>query len=169
MWSEGTTVVDAMKLLEQLLLWVHGMSGAAWFGAIFYRTLVVDAKAFTFFTKPSEYEHFSTHFAHNMRYFVVAGLLTCGLSGFALLGLRWDGSNVVWLALMVAKAAAWLGACGLFTYVSWVHRPWRACAAPDEFAKYRRQGQRLAFEMVALACTGFALGQACRAVPWLSA
>ncbi|MDY3552121.1 hypothetical protein R5W24_001201 [Gemmata sp. JC717] len=158
-----------MKSLEMLLVWTHGLSGAAWFGAIFYRTLVVDGKALAFFRSRAEYEHFSAHLAHNMRYFVVAGLLTCGLSGFALVGLRWDGASTLWLALVAAKGAAWLGACVLFTYVSWVHWPWRVCAAPAEFDAYRRHGQRLALGMVALAGTGFALGQACRAVPWLTA
>lgn len=155
------------KLLEQFLFWVHGLSAAAWFGAIFYRTIVVDGKAFTFFQSRRDYEHFSTHLAHNMRYFVTAGLLVCGLSGFALLGLKWDGSNTSWLALMSVKAFVWLGACTLFTYVSWVHWPWRACATPEEFAKYRRDGQRLAYGMVILAGTGFALGQASRALPLL--
>src|SRR5438270_620160 len=56
--------------LEQLLHWVHGLSAAAWFGAIFYRTLVVDPKAFGFFPSRSDYEHFSTHLAHGMRYLV---------------------------------------------------------------------------------------------------
>jgi len=153
------------KWLEQFFFWVHGLSGAAWFGGIFYRTLVVDAKAHSFFPRTADYEHFSTHLAHNMRYFVMAGLLTCGLSGFALLGLGWDGHNVSWLALMAAKTAVWLAACGLFTYVSWVHWPWRALAAPAEFAHYRKQGQRLAVGMVVLAGAGFALGQACRALP----
>jgi hypothetical protein len=74
-----------------------------------------------------------------------------------------------WLALMAAKSAVWLGACGLFTYVSWVHWPWRAMATPDEFARYRVQGQRLALGMVVLAGAGFALGQAARALPLLSA
>jgi hypothetical protein len=157
------------KLLEQLLIWVHGLSAAAWFGAIFYRTLVVDAKAFAFFEHRRDYEHFSTHLAHNMRYFVTAGLLVCGLSGFALVGLKWDGASAAWLALMAAKAGVWLAACGLFTYVSWVHWPWRACAAPEEFAAYRAQGQRLAYGMVVLAGTGFALGQACRALVLVSA
>ena len=155
--------------VEQFLFWVHGMSGAAWFGAIFYRTLVVEGKALAFFKDRREYEHFSTHLAHNMRYFVTAGLLTCGLSGFTLLGLRWDGQNVAWLVLMAAKSAVWLGACVLFTYVSWVHWPWRAMATPEEFAQYRRQGQQLALGMVALAGAGFALGQAARALPLLSA
>ena len=157
------------KLLEQLLFWVHGLSAAAWFGAIFYRAAVVDGKAFTFFEKRKDYEHVSTHLAHNMRYFVTAGLLVCGLSGFALVGLKWDGANVSWLALMGLKAGVWLAACTLFTYVSWVHWPWRALAAPEEFTKYRREGQRLAYGMVALAGVGFALGQACRALPLLSA
>ena len=151
-----------MSLLEQFLFWVHGLSAAAWFGAIFYRTLIVDPKAFGFFPDRAGYEHFSTHLAHGMRYFVTAGLLTCGLSGFALLGLRWDGTNTLWLALMAAKAGVWLGACVLFTYVSWVHWPWRSLAAPQEFPKYRRQGIILAAGMVLLAGTGFALGQACR-------
>ena len=151
-----------MKALEQLLFWVHGLSAAAWFGAIFYRTLIVDSKAQSFFAKASDYEHFSTHLAHNMRYFVSAGLLTCGLSGFALLGVKWDGTNTAWIVLMTAKAGGWLAACALFTYVSWVHWPWRSLAAPSEFAHYRKQGQRLAYAMVLLAGTGFALGQAAR-------
>jgi hypothetical protein len=152
------------RLLEQFLYCVHGLSAAAWFGAIFYRTTVVDGKALSFFARRGDYEHFSTHMAHNMRYFVVAGLLTCGVSGFALLGLKWGAANSAWLALMAAKSGVWLGAMGLFTYVSWVHWPWRALAAPEEFAAYRRQGQRLAYAMVLLAGTGFALGLACRAL-----
>lgn len=157
------------KLIEQGLYWVHGLSAAAWFGAIFYRTVVIDGKAFAFFERRADYEHFSTHLAHNMRYFVIAGLFTCGLSGFALLGWKWDSASAAWLALMAAKSAVWLSALGLFTYVSWVHWPWRALAAPEEFAKYRRDGQRLAYAMVALAGAGFALGQAARALASLAA
>jgi hypothetical protein len=153
-----------MRLLEQFLFWVHGMSGAAWFGAIAYRAAVVEFKSFRFFKDVANYERFSTHMAHGMRYLVTTGLLVCGLSGFALLGLRWDGSNAGWLGLMAAKAAVWLAACGLFTYVSWVHWPWRSLAAPPEFAAYRRSGILLAFAMVVLAGTGFFLGQACRLV-----
>jgi hypothetical protein len=153
-----------MTLLEPLLFWIHGLSAAAWFGAIFYRTAVIDPKAFGYFENRADYERYSTHLAHGMRYLVTAGLLTCGLSGFALLGLRWDGDNTRWLALMAAKAAVWLAACGLFTYVSWVHWPWRSLAAPHEFARYRREGIVLASGMVLLSGTGFALGQAARLV-----
>src|SRR5579871_2853729 len=123
----------AMRAVEQVLIWAHGLSAAAWFGAIFYRTLIVDPKAFGYFADRADYERFSTHLAHGMRYVVTAGLLTCGLSGFALAGLRWEPANGVWVGLIAAKVGVWAAACGLFTYVSWVHWPWRCLAAPDEF------------------------------------
>ena len=44
-----------MRFFEQLLFWVHGMSAAAWFGAIFYRTLVIDSKAFAYFPDRKDY------------------------------------------------------------------------------------------------------------------
>ena len=44
------------KLLEQFLFWVHGLSAAAWFGAIFYRTAVIDSKAFGYFPNRADYD-----------------------------------------------------------------------------------------------------------------
>jgi hypothetical protein len=151
-----------MRLLEQVLFWVHGTSAAAWFGAIFYRTLVVDGKAFGFFGAAADYERFTTHMAHGMRYTVTAGMLTCAASGFLLAGLRWDPANETWLGLVGAKVAVQAAAAGLFAYVSYVHWPWRSLAAPEESARFRREGQRLAAAMVVLSGTGFVLGQACR-------
>jgi hypothetical protein len=153
-----------MRLLEQLLFWVHGTSAAAWFGAIFYRALVVDGKAVTFFPDVTGYERFSTHLAHGMRYLVSAGMLTCAASGFVLAGLRWDPGNGAWLGLMAAKVGVQAAAAALFAYVSYVHWPWRSLAAPEEYAGYRREGQRLALAMVWLSGTGFLLGQAGRLV-----
>jgi hypothetical protein len=151
-----------MRLLEQLLFCVHGLSAAAWFGAIFYRTLVVDGKAFRFFADAADYERFSTHLAHGMRYLVSAGMLTCAASGFVLAGLRWNPDSGLWLGLVAAKVAVQLAAAGVFAYVSYVHWPWRSLAAPEECAGYRREGRRLALAMVGLSGTGFLLGQACR-------
>ena len=45
-----------MGILEQFLYWVHGLSAAAWFGGIFYRTHVIDPKAFCYFRDRAEYE-----------------------------------------------------------------------------------------------------------------
>lgn len=151
-----------MRLLEQVLFWIHGTSAAAWFGAIFYRALVVDGKAFRYFADVADYERFSTHLADGMRYLVAAGMLTCATSGFVLAGLRWNPDNVAWLGVVGAKVGVQAAAAALFAYVSYVHWPWRSLAAPEEFAGFRREGRRLAWAMVALSGTGFLLGQACR-------
>jgi hypothetical protein len=151
-----------MPLLEHVMFWVHGMSAAAWFGAIFYRFAVVDGKAYRYFAEPADYERFSTHLAHGMRYVVTAGMLTCAATGFALAGLRWQPDSGAWLGLVGAKVVVQVAAAGLFVYVSYVHWPWRSLAGPEEFAPDPREGQRLAGAMVLLSGTGFVLGQTCR-------
>lgn len=151
-----------MAYLEQILIWAHGLSGAAWFGAIAYRTFAVDRKALAYFPDRAEYERFSVHLAHNMRYPVWAGLIICAASGATLAGLRWNPGNDVWAGLMLAKVIVWCAACGLFCYVSYVFWPWRYLASPNEFATYRRRNTILSLWMVAFAASGFLLGQAVR-------
>jgi uncharacterized membrane protein len=151
-----------VRSVEQLLFWCHGLSAAAWFGAIFYRTFIIDPKSFRYFEDRADYERFNTFLVHGMRYVVIAGLLTCGLSGFVLAGMRWDSTRDVWVGLMIAKLVVWVLASALFTYVSWVHWVYRSVAAPHEYRYYRREGIVLAVGMVLLCGTGFALGQACR-------
>lgn len=63
---------------------------------------------------------------------------------------------------MLAKVLVWVAAGVLFTYVSWVHWPWRSVASPEESPRYRFEGQALAIGMVLLTGAGFILGQACR-------
>ncbi len=145
-------------LLEQSLLAVHQLSAAAWFGALVYRLLFVDPKSLQFFRQESDHERFSLHLANGMRGVVLAALLTCGLSGFTLLGLRWT-NTVGWLTLMGVKAAAWMGAFALFAYISWVFWPRRVFAIEAEYRRVRGQGIVLAVTMIALAGLGIVLGQ----------
>ena len=151
-----------MSALEQVLFYAHGLSGAAWFGAIAYRTFAVDRKVAAYFPDPAAFERFSVHLAHKMRYPVWVGILTCAASGSVLMGLKWHPASGVWLGLMAAKVVVWLLACGLFCYVSYVFWPARCFASPAEFAGYRRQNFTLSVGMVALAAAGFVLGQTCR-------
>ncbi len=72
---------------------------------------------------------------------------------------RNDGSVALAHDLQGRRVAGGLWA---FTYVSWVHWPWRSLAVAEEFTAYRRQGMLLAIGMVLLAGAGFVLGQACR-------
>jgi hypothetical protein len=152
----------SMLALVQVLFWAHGLSGAAWFGAIAYRTFALDRKVAQFFPDPAAHERFSIHLAHNMRYPVWIGLLTCAVSGSMLMGLKWNPASSVWVGLMAAKVIVWLLACGLFCYVSYVFWPARSFASQDEFRGFRRRNFGLSIGMVVLAALGFLLGQSCR-------
>ncbi len=147
-----------LELTEHLLAAAHLISGAAWFGALVYRTLFVDPKAIKFFKTDGEFERFSLDLAHGMRYVVLLALVTCGGSGFLLLGMRWTPSQE-WLTLMGVKTALWVVAFGLFGYISWVFWPKRVFATGDEVKKLRRQGLALTVVMIVIAVAGMALGQ----------
>jgi hypothetical protein len=147
------------SLLEQALTTVHHLSAAAWFGALVYRAFFVDPKSLRFFGEGPDYERFSLHLADGMRYVVLAGLLACGLSGFALLGLRWTAGSPAWLALMSLKAGLGAAAFAAFAYISWVFWPRRVFALAGEYPALRRQGMALALLMIALAGLGMLLGQ----------
>jgi len=151
--------------VEQILVAAHLISGAAWFGALVYRTFFVDPKARAFFTKPGDYEHFALQQADGMRYVVAAALLVCGASGFALLGLHWSEVDPRWWTLMIAKSVIWLIAFMVFIYISWVYWPYRVFATEAEFPRYQRQGLLLALVMIAFAASGILAGQLARSLP----
>ena len=150
-------------LLDQVIVAVHDLSAAAWFGALVYRVFFVDPKALKYFHAGKEFERFSLDLADGMRYVVLAALITCGLSGFALVGLRW-ASNEEWLALMAAKTGLWAVAFALFAYISWVFWPRRVFAVAGEWPFVRRQGLILSLVMIVIAGLGIVLGQLGQAI-----
>jgi len=152
-----------VSIFDECVSAVHHLSAAAWFGALVYRAFFVEPKARRFFNGGAEYERFSLELAHGMRYVVMFALATCGLTGFILLGLKWNSSEA-WLSVIAAKTVAWMLACVLFAYISWVFWPRRVFASPGEWAKAHRQGLMLAVTMIAISASGFLLGQAARVV-----
>lgn len=147
-----------MSLFEQSLLAAHLLSGAAWFGALVYRTFFVDPKSRAFFQRGRDFESYSLHLADGMRFVVLLALLTSGLTGFALLGLRWN-ADAAWQARMAVKAVAWLLAFCVFVYISWVYWPRRLFATESEYPAIRRQGLALSLVMIGFAAVGLVLGQ----------
>jgi hypothetical protein len=148
-------------LLDRLAAAVHLLSAAAWFGALVYRAFFVDPKARKFFAGGAGYERFSLDLADGMRYVVLVALLTCGLSGFALVGLRWSPADG-WLVLVAGKAGLWAVAFALFAYISWVFWPRRVFADAADWPAVRRQGLALSLVMIGIAGLGIVLGQAAR-------
>ena len=147
-------------LLDQTLATIHLLSAAAWFGALVYRTLFVDPKALRFLGGGSEYERFSLDLAHGMRGVVLAALVSCGLSGFALVGLHGNSAGG-WQVLVAGKAGLWAFAVAVFAYVSWVYWPRRVFATTDEWTAVRRHGLVLSLAMIGIAAVGMVLGQLC--------
>jgi hypothetical protein len=145
-------------LLDQVLISIHLLSAAARFGALVYRTLFVDPKAIRFFAGGRAFERFSLDLAHGMRWVVLTALLSCGLSGFVLVGLRWSPGDE-WLTLISGKAGLWAVAFAVFGYVSWVYWPRRVFATADEWRGVRRQGLVLSLLMIGIAGLGIVLGQ----------
>ena len=150
--------MSTSSFFEQLVAAVHHLCAAAWFGALVYRAFVVDPKALKFFRAGAEFERFSLNLAQGMRYVALVALVTCGLSGFVLLGLRWNPADA-WLALMAGKTAIWTVTFALFAYVSWVFWPRRVFAVGAELPRIRRQGLVLALAMIGIAGAGMVLGQ----------
>jgi hypothetical protein len=145
-------------LLDLSLIAIHLLSAAAWFGSLVYRVLIVDPKALKLLGDGVGFERYSLHLAHGMRYVVLAALVTCGLSGFVLVGLRWSESGG-WQSLMGVKAGLWLLASALFGYISWVYWPRRVFADATEWKTIRRRGLLLSLVMIGIAVLGMLLGQ----------
>ncbi len=147
-----------MNFVISLLLAVHLLSGAAWFGALVYRLFFVEPKSQSFFKQWREYENFSLNLAHGMRYIVMLSLFTCGISGFILLGLRWENS-AMWQALQFSKIGLWMIGFAIFAYISWVYWPKRVFIDETTRKKLGRQGFALAFVMILISGSGIVLGQ----------
>lgn len=147
--------------LEQAVALVHTLSSAAWFGALVYRFLFVDPKAMKSLGDGAAFERFSLDLAHGMRYVVTLALLTCGLSGFALIGMRWNPADE-WQTMIAAKVALWAIGVALFAYISWVYWPRRVFSDASDWPGVRRQGVRLSLAMVTIAGLGFVIGQLAR-------
>src|SRR5205807_9616438 len=112
--------------------------GAAWFGALVYRTFFVDPKSRRYFERGADFETYSLHLSDGMRYVVMLALLASGLSGFALAGLHWS-ADAAWQARVAAKAALWALALGAFADGSWGYLRRRVVATKARWARVRAQ------------------------------
>jgi hypothetical protein len=155
--------VGMTTVIEQSLATIHLLSAAAWFGSLGYRLFMVEPKARKLLGDGAEYERLSLTLADGTRPVVMAALLACGFSGFALAGLRWYPAEG-WLALISGKVALWAIALAGFAYVSWVFWPRRVFATAEEWAGIRRQGLVISLAMIAVAGLGIVFGQLSQAV-----
>jgi hypothetical protein len=146
-------------LVPSVLAVVHVLAGAAWFGAMFYSFFVLHPRAHAYFKRETEFESFITAVSAGARYAVLSALGLIGLTGAALIWLRWpEPPSPRWLVFIGAKVVLWTVALGLFVYVSWRLWPARLFAVEAEIPHIQEAFRRVAVTMIAIAGLSMALG-----------
>jgi uncharacterized membrane protein len=146
-------------ILHSILAPIHVLSGAAWFGAMFYSWLVLHPRAQGYFSRPTEFEAFIATVSQGARYSVLTALSLMGITGLGLVLLRWpEIHSMTWLILIAAKTVLFLTALGLFVFVSWRLWPARILALENEISHFQKLSRRLAQVMLTIAGLSISLG-----------
>src|SRR5687767_13244315 len=100
-----------MTLLHILIAIAHALSGAAWFGAMFYSLTVLHPRAVAYFETDEQFETFIAVVSQGARWKVLAGFAAMGATGLALIPLsRPEPVTGLWVALVVAKGVLFVAA-----------------------------------------------------------
>jgi hypothetical protein len=149
-------------MVAGLLLIVHLLVAAIWFGAMGYSLGVVQPRARRFFADtPQTYEDLAVTLAAGARWKVIGIMAVLAASGLALTAVA-DASTRTgwWWALIAAKAGLLLVALVVFWHVSWRMWPRRIFALPQEQPAHQRAFLRVGWTLALLAGTAIALGAA---------
>lgn len=131
--------------MTALLLAVHVLAGAAWFGAMLYSLIVLQPRLRQHFGQSTEREALILTLSHGARWHVLAAMAVVALTGAgAALG-RWpDEPSTAWRTLLAFKIGLFLTSVLFFWRISWYWWPQRLFARVDELpaleTRYRRGG-----------------------------
>jgi putative copper export protein len=139
-----------MQFVRWILLSIHILASAAWFGAMLYSLLVLHPRARSFFGNTRQFEEFIAYLASGARWKVLGVAAFIALTGIGLLLLPVAArKSTAFYECLFAKVILFVLAVGLFCFTSWVLWPARVMAAPEEIPKFQRK-----FRIVALALIG---------------
>jgi uncharacterized membrane protein len=149
--------------LRAVLLLLHVLAGAAWFGSIFYSIFVLYPRLARHFADIAERERFLLTLSHGARWHMVAAMSLVALSGVGLLLMPMADLTGPRLTLIGTKIALTLASAILFWRVSWHWWPARLFALPSELPALHRRFRIGAACMLALVGSNMALGVLARA------
>ncbi len=142
-----------------LLLLAHVGTGALWLGSMAYSLFVVQRRLPRVLHDAVRVEDVYRELAAGNRWRVVGLIAVLGGSGAGLLAVQPARPGLWWTAV-AAKALLWLGATGLFWWVSWRGWPRRVFALPEELPGVQRRFRVVALTLLVLVGTAFVLGVA---------
>lgn len=120
-------------MVTAILEAVHTAALASWFGCMCYSVMFVQRHPMRA-REPDVWETFVTEMVHGVRWIVLGTMAVIFPSWVALIALRMagQGTDPLWLSLVVAKTVLLGGVVLLFVYVSWHLWPLRIFALPEE-------------------------------------
>jgi hypothetical protein len=128
-----------MQLIHGLLVSVHVLASAAWFGAMLYSLIVVHPRARSFFRNPGDFEEFIALLAAGARWKVLGGCILITLTGVLPLLLEAERRSTGGWWCLIAKTVLFALAVGLFCFTSWKLWPARVLASVDERPQFQRK------------------------------
>jgi uncharacterized membrane protein len=141
-----------------MLLLLHALAGAAWFGSIFYSLFVLYPRLPRHFADIAERERFLLTLSHGARWNMVAAMSLVAFSGVGLVLMPRNDLTSAWLALVGAKTGLMFVTTILFWRVSWHWWPARLFAMPGELPALHRRFRIGAVCMLILVGLNMALG-----------
>lgn len=149
-----------MPYLGLVSLLTHVVVGALWLGAMAYSLVVVQPRLARLAGSAVAAEDSYRELAAGNRWRVVGLLVALGGSGGVLVAFIAGDTeqSTAWWGLMVAKAALFVTAGGLFWWVSWRGWPRRVFALQVELPAQQRRFRQVAVTLLAVVGAGFVLG-----------
>jgi putative copper export protein len=148
-----------IQLLRSILLSVHVLVSAGWFGAMLYSLIVLHPRARQFLRNPSQFEEFIAVLASGARWKVLAGCGAIALTGLVLLLLPVEQEpSTTWRVFVATKTVLFIVAIVLFCFTSWVLWPARVLASAEEIPKFQHRFRMIAVALVTLVGLSIVLG-----------
>jgi putative copper export protein len=148
-----------MQFVYWVLLSIHVLASAAWFGAMLYSLVVLHPRARAFFGDAKRFEEFIAFIAAGARWKVLGGCLLIGLTGAALMFFPSEQHrSTAWQICIAVKTILLLAAMGIFCFASWKLWPARILCSPEEIPKFQRQFRIVAVTLLVLVGMAMVLG-----------
>jgi hypothetical protein len=147
-----------IELLRFILITIHVLAGAAWFGAMLYSLLALHPRALLFFQNSKQFEDFIAFLAAGARWKVLGIMALIAFSGMGLLFLPGAQQSVLFRNCVIIKIILFIFAFVVFCYASWILWPARIMAASHEIPMFQRRFRVVAIVLICLIGLSMVLG-----------
>jgi uncharacterized membrane protein len=128
-----------MTTIRLLLMLLHVLAGAAWFGSMFYSIFVLYPRLSRYMGDITERERFLLALSHGARWHMIAAISLVALSGIGLALSPREQMTAAWLTLIGVKTALLIASAAFFWRISWHWWPARLFALETELPAIHRR------------------------------